>query len=173
MRYYKFKGWNREGYAVCSDDIKNATPRERVALNLIGGAVAGGPSSMTVTPGSAVRVQTGASIPAGADAVLCEEFAERREDALWACNTAERGRNILHRGADISKGELIASGGTRLSPGAIGLLAAGGYEGIDVYRQPRLAIVAIGDELVAPGGGLPDGKLYASNLKMLEAWCRR
>ncbi|BBO86031.1 molybdopterin molybdotransferase MoeA [Desulfosarcina ovata] len=163
----------KDGYAVRSDEIEHASPKNQVRLRLIGVAAAGGRSDQPVTGGTAIRILTGAKIPEGADAVLAEEFTSREGDMLTVFNNAHPGRNILPKGADVAENELVASRGSRLSPGMLGILAAAGYSTLPVYRQPRLAILATGDELVVPGHPLPDGKLYASNLEMLNGWCQR
>jgi molybdopterin molybdotransferase len=163
----------KDGYAVRSVDIESATPQNRTQLTVIGSAAAGLPAAMALTGNDAIRILTGAGIPEGADAVLAEEFAIPDGKRITVFNHAEPGRNILPKGADVATGELIAVQGSCLSPGMIGLLAAAGYDRLPVFRQPRLAILATGDELVAPGQPLPRGKLYASNLEMLKAWSRR
>jgi molybdopterin molybdotransferase len=163
----------KDGYAIRSDDIAEATPDNAITLKIIDMAAAGIPAKQAVTSGTAIRIQTGAKIPEGATAVLAEEFTTRSGDALTVFNNAHPGRNIMLKGADVGDDERIAGQGSRLSPGMIGLLAAAGYSQVPVYRQPTLAILATGDELVLPGQPLPDGKLYASNLEMLKAWCRR
>jgi len=163
----------KDGYAVRSNDIEKASPRNKIPLTLIGTAAAGLPAKSALSGGDAIRILTGARIPEGADAVLSEEFAVPEGDRIFVFNTAEPGRNILPKGADIATGELIGSRGSRLSPGMIGIFAAAGYDMLPVFRQPKLAIIATGDELVAPGQPLPAGKLYASNLEMLKSWCRR
>ncbi|WP_319521770.1 molybdopterin molybdotransferase MoeA [uncultured Desulfosarcina sp.] len=163
----------KDGYAVRSMDIEKASFQNRVPLAVIGTAAAGLPARIALSGGDAIRILTGARIPEGADAVLSEEFATSEGDRIFVFNTAEPGRNILPKGADIATGELIGSRGSRLSPGMIGIFAAAGHDVLPVYRQPNVAILATGDELVAPGQPLPAGKLYASNLEMLKAWCRR
>ena len=163
----------KDGYAIKSVEIQNATSKSKVTLKVIDMAAAGIPAQKAVTGGTAIRIQTGAKIPEGADAVLAEEFTSRKVDVLTVFNNAQAGRNILPKGADVGEGELVATKGNRLTPGMIGMLAAAGYSQVPVYRRPSLAILATGDELVLPGQPLPDGKLYASNLEMLKAWCRR
>jgi len=163
----------KDGYAVRSADIESASRHNSLQLKIVGTAAAGGSYDNTVAPGTSIRILTGAPIPEGADAVLSEEFAERKKDRLLVFNTAEPGRNILARGTDVAKGELIATAGQRLSPGLMGMLAAAGYAMLPVYRQPKVAILATGDELVVPGQPLTEGKLYASNLEMLKSWCQR
>lgn len=163
----------KDGYAVVSDAIRDATPENPVRLKLTGTMAAGGDTCLRVEPGTAVRILTGAGIPAGATAVLAGEFARCDRDWVTVFNHAEPGRNILQAGMDVRAGEQVAQKGALLNPGLIGTIAAAGFGRIPVYRRPRVAILATGDELVIPGDPLPDGKLYASNLEMLKAWCRQ
>ena len=163
----------KDGYAVRSSEIRAAAPENKFELNVIDMAAAGIPARETITGNTAIRIQTGAEIPRGADAVLAEEFASRDGDRIRVFNNANPGRNILPKGADISVGESLVSRGSRLHPGTIGLLAAGGYSRLKVFRRPNVALIATGDELVTPGQPLPEGKLYASNIEIINAWCRR
>lgn len=163
----------KDGYAVCSREIENARPGNGVCLRVVGVSAAGEPANAIVTAGTTIRILTGAKVPSGANAVLAEEFVRCDTDTITAFNHAEPGRNILQQGADVRVGELISSRGSRLTPGMIGILAAAGYGHLPVYRRPKIAIIATGDEVVVPGQPLPDGKLYASNLATLNAWCLR
>ncbi|WP_245569236.1 molybdopterin molybdotransferase MoeA [Desulfotignum balticum] len=163
----------KDGYAVVSDEIRDATPENPVQLKLTGMMAAGGDARLRVEPGTTVRILTGAGIPAGATAVLAGEFARCDREWVTVFNHAEPGRNILKAGMDICAGEQVAQKGTILNPGLIGTIAAAGFGRVPVYHRPRVAILATGDELVVPGDPLPDGKVYASNLEMLKAWCRQ
>ena len=163
----------KDGYALRSGDIDHTTPQNTVQLKIIGMVAAGFPTDKALTRGTTIRIQTGAKIPAGANAVLAEEFTIREGDNITIFNDVEPAQNILPKGSDIRVGELVAAKGSRLSPGIRGILAAAGYNAIPVYRRPRLAIVATGDELVSPGQPLPDGKLFTSNPDVLHAWCLR
>lgn len=163
----------KDGYAVLSEEINQATPQNPVQLKIIGTAAAGCPANESLTPGTAIRILTGAKIPDKANSVLAEEFSQRRGDVLTVFDNAEPGRNILSKGVDIKTEELIATKGIRVSPGMTGLLAAAGHGTLPVHHRPRIAILATGDELVLPGQKLTPGKLYASNLEMLKAWCLR
>ena len=163
----------KDGYAVVASDIREANPENPVRLSLVGNVAAGGSWTGELHSGQAVRILSGAPLPQGADAILSEEFVQTENDALKALNRAEPGRNILSRGSDVACNSLIVSAGQRLYPTLIGLLAAAGYERVGVVRQPRVAILATGDEVLAPGQQIVDGKLYASNLFTLAAWCRR
>lgn len=161
----------RDGYAVRSADVTAASPQHPVQLRLGGRASAGAGWTGTVRQGMAVRVLTGAPIPRGADAVVSDEFTSLDGDILSITNSAEPGRNILRRGSDVAVGQRIVATGELLRPTQVGLLAAAGHGQLRVFRRPRAAIVATGDEVVAPGHPLTEGKLYASNLVTLASWC--
>jgi molybdopterin molybdotransferase len=120
-----------------------------------------------------VRILTGGKVPCGADGVVAEEFVRIEGDTVIVTNHAEAGRNVFPRGGDVTAGECLVERGTRLSPGRIGILAAAGHSRVSVFRRPRVAMIATGDEVVMPGRPLPEGKLHASNLATLNAWCRR
>ncbi len=163
----------KDGFAVISEEIEAATASRPVRLKLIDMISAGEGRSIHVLPGTAVRVLTGAKIPIGADAVVSEEFTETDGDTLTVSNHAKPGRNILPKGSDVATGEIVCTKGSVLSPGIVGMLAAAGHSRIPVVKRPTVAVVATGDEVVAPGQSLPEGKLYASNMTTLGGWCRR
>lgn len=161
----------KDGYALQSPDVAAASPQNPVRLQLLGLAAAGQGWPGTVQAGTAVRILSGAPIPHGAQAVLSAEFATDGGQTVTAFNDAAPGRNILPRGRDVAIGQRIVAAGELLRPSQAGLLAAAGYARVPVFRRPRVAIVATGDEVVAPGRPLAAGKLYASNLVTLAAWC--
>lgn len=160
----------KDGYAVISADLSGATEKNPVKLEVLGQLSAGDVSNLQIATGQAVRVTTGAPLPQGANAVLSEEFCERSGNVIMASNLAEEDRNILARGTDIRKGQPVAQKGEKLTPALIGLLAAAGVDRAPVHRTPKIAVVASGNEIVAPGKPLPDGKLYASNLVEICSW---
>lgn len=161
----------KDGYAVRSADIAGATPDHPVRLRIAGTAAAGQAWAGDLQQGATIRVLTGAPLPHGADAIVSSEFTTDDGDTVVVTNHAEPSRNVLARGSDTSRGQRIASAGTLLQPSVLGLLAAAGYERVPVVRRPRVAILATGDEVLAPGQPLQPGKLYASNLVTLAAWC--
>lgn len=163
----------KDGYAVLSHEIAAASPSNPIRLRLAGCVAAGARQDVPVTSGTAVRVLTGAKLPQGANAVVAEEFVTLEGEEIVVKNIAEPGRNILPRGCDVARGKKIISRGQCLTPGQVGILAAAGHSRISVVRNPYVAIVATGDEVVAPGQPLPDGKLYASNMTTLGSWCQR
>jgi molybdopterin molybdotransferase len=160
----------KDGFAVAPEDLKSASPGSPVRLKLAGSLGAGDLRPVSLNHGQAVRVTTGALIPAGADAVISEEFCRIEGETLVCLNTAEAGRNILKRGTDVRSGEIVASSGSELKPPLLGLIAAAGYGAVRVHKVPRAAVIATGDEVVAPGAPLPEGKLYASNMVAIGAW---
>ncbi|MGE5256985.1 MAG: gephyrin-like molybdotransferase Glp [Hyphomicrobiales bacterium] len=160
----------KDGYAVHPEDLKEASSASPVHLKLVGRMGAGDLRPMDIHRGQAIRVTTGALIPEGAGAVVSEEFCRLEGETLACFNTAEPGRNILQRGTDVRTGEIMAAHGGILTPALLGLIAAAGHGTVRVHRLPRTAVIATGDEVVAPGDPLPDGKLYASNMVEICSW---
>ena len=162
----------KDGYAVVSKDIQGASKDHPVKLRVTGMSAAGDNTSDSVEPGFAIKVMTGARLPQGADAVIAIEFTREQAKQVLCFRNAEPGRNVLSRGTDVETGELVVSRGGMLTPALTGLLAAGGGHQIPVFPKPRVAIVATGDEVVAPGYPLKSGQVYASNLVTLNSWLR-
>ena len=153
-----------DGYAIRFADLPGP-------LTLIGESAAGRSFPGTVGPGETVRIFTGAAMPAGADTVLVQEEAARDGDRVTLAGEGPRalGRNIRRKGLDFSTGDLLVARGDRLTPARIAVAATGGHGALAVHRRLRVAIVATGDELVAPGTALTDGALPESNGAMLAA----
>lgn len=156
----------KDGYAVRSADVAEASPENPAHLSLVGHVPAGGAYDGELAAGTTVRILSGAPLPAGADAVLAEEFTECEGERVTALADAGPGRNVLFRGTDFEQGRCLVPVGTVLRPAQVGLLAAAGYAVAPAVRRPRVGLVAIGDELVAPGssgggeaapGGSDDG----------------
>jgi molybdopterin molybdotransferase len=160
----------KDGYAVIAGDLTDAGEQNQVALEVIGHLAAGDRRELEIKRGQTVRVTTGAPLPEGAQAVLSEEFCRLEAGNIVAFNTAEAGRNINRQGRDFRQGQIVAAKDTLLHPALVGLLAAAGFDAAAVYRCPRVAVIATGDEVVAPGTPLRRGQLYASNMVTLCAW---
>jgi molybdopterin molybdotransferase len=164
----------RDGFAVRSADLVGAGAGRGVRLAVIGSATAGVPFGGRLRPGTAVRITTGAPLPAGADAAVMSEFCQTDgQEAVVVGDDPGPGRNLIPRGNDVRAGHVLAAAGTALTPGTIGLLAAAGLDRVQAHPLPRVALLAVGDEVVAPGGVLGEGQLYASNLAFLDAWLRQ
>lgn len=161
----------KDGYAVKSADLAGVSSDHPAMLRLTGCLAAGSPEKVSVVPGTAVRIMSGAAIPDGAEAVVAEEFTVDDGETVSVFASADTGRNILRKGTDAARGEMLIRKGSRLSPPHVGLLAAAGHESIAVYRNPRVGIVATGDEVVAVGQKIREGMVFASNLVTIAAWC--
>jgi molybdopterin molybdotransferase len=162
----------KDGYAVLSHEVADATAENPVRLRVLGSMTAGGEKDFQIRPGTAVRVLTGARIPTGANAVVSEEFVKKRNHDVLIENSAEP-KNILPRGGDVAFGKCILRTGQKISPGLAGLLAVAGHSMVPVFRNPVVGIIGTGDEIVEPGNHLAEGKLYASNIITLAGWCNK
>jgi molybdopterin molybdotransferase len=160
----------KDGYAIVSSDLAHASEASPVGLKIIGHCSAGDQTGLNVQPGTAVRILSGAPVPGGATAVLADEFTSKDGDLVRALATAEPGRNILLKGSDVSCGENLAQAGQMLTPQLIGLLVAGGICEVNVFRRPRIGLLATGSEILLPGSPITPGKLYASNAALQQAW---
>jgi molybdopterin molybdotransferase len=161
----------KDGYALISEDIRDASTENPITLEIVGTQFAGSSIRLVITKGKAAKITSGAITPDGADAVLPEEFAIDYGDTVSATSNAQKGRNILKKGTDIKREEKILARSTILTPLHIGLLAAAGYSMVNVYKDPRITIIATGDEVVAIGEPIEEGKVAASNLSSISAWC--
>ncbi len=155
----------KDGFAVLSTDIEDASPDCSVTLTVAGALTAGDDAAkLCVTSGTAVRIMTGSPVPSGATAVLASEFARERGGQVTITADSRTGRNILHRGSDIVQGQVVLQRGAFLSPAHLGLLAAAGLHEVTCYPLPRVAVAATGSELVWPGEAVTHGKVAASNM---------
>ncbi|MEO1265622.1 MAG: gephyrin-like molybdotransferase Glp, partial [Pseudomonadota bacterium] len=148
-----------DGYAVISADVATLP----AALNVIGEAAAGAGFAGTLGPGEAIRIFTGAPIPHGADAIIIQENTERDGDVVRVVDGAPDPAHVRPRGADFRHGETLLEAGHVLSPRTLTLAAAAGYGAVSVRRRPRVAVIATGDELVAPGTPPGPDQIVCSN----------
>jgi molybdopterin molybdotransferase len=159
-----------DGYAVRSKDVAGSGSDNNIGLKISGLAVAGCRPVTLLDTGSAIRVTTGAPLPAGADRVLPDESIEKKGERIFCRDGVLTERHILPRGADIRAGEPIAYEGEQLHPSLIHLLACGGIDRVPVFNPPNVAVIATGDEVVELGQALQPGQLYASNVAGAVAW---
>ena len=156
-----------DGYAARSTDLAAPT-----TLNVVGESAAGRPFAGEVKAGEAVRIFTGAILPAGANTVVPQEDA-KAEGVTVALPAAKSGSYVRKRGLDFIAGKTMLEAGRRLTARDIGLAAAMDHARISVARRPRVAIIATGDELVAPGAGGDENRIVASNPFSLAALLRQ
>lgn len=117
----------------------------------------------TLTPGTTMRIFTGAPLPAGADAVAIQEVVQVRAGIAEIPESASQENNIRRRGEDFRRGEPLFPVGHRISPLDIALLSAAGRSHVEVFAPPRVLVIATGNELVPPGMPLKPGQIYESN----------
>ncbi len=162
-----------DGYALRGEETFGASPYNPLELRVVGLALPGHPPANAVKPGQAVRIMTGAPIPAGADAVLPAEQADESGGILRVREPISPGRHVGRRGEDIAPGTMALSAGRRLRPQDLGLLSSLGISSITVIRAPRVGILLSGDELL-PAGSRPEGhRTVDSNSPMLAALVAR
>ena len=172
-----FRNSAMDGYAVRAEETAGASLGEPVRLRVAGLVAAGSPERWTLGPGSAIRIMTGAAMPAGADAVV--RFEETDEGTTGSrpdqngeveiFRPARTRDNVRPAGEDVAKGTLVFPAGRRLRPSDLGLLAALGRTSVRVHRRPRVALLSTGDEVVAPGAPLAPGLVRDSNTTTLAA----
>ena len=138
-------------------------------LRLVGESRAGAPAEAEVGEGQAVRISTGALLPAGADAVLQLELAREDDRTVTLDDDVAPGRNVRFPGEDLASGAVVLRAGTRLGAAAVGVAVAAGRSTVRCARRPAVAIVTTGDELTAPGDALGPGALHDSNALTLAA----
>jgi putative molybdopterin biosynthesis protein len=163
-----------DGFAVRADDTAGATERAPKPLVLNGEILTPGTvPQLTVAPGTATLIATGGMVPRGADAVIMVEHTETRDDdgatMIEVRRAAAAGQFIAFAGSDLARGETVLRAGQVLTSREIGMLAAVGCAGVDVWRRPRVAIISTGDEIVAPGEPIRSGAVYDSNAAILAA----
>lgn len=158
-----------DGYAVRGVDVET-TP---ATLKLIGEAPAGGAFSGKVGKGEAVRVFTGAPIPDGCDRVIMQEDTQADGDEVTITRAPGRDLFVRPRGLDFSTGEVLLEQGTRLNARGLALAAAANQPWLNVRRKPRIAILATGNELVAPGADPRDDQIISSNSTALAGFVAR
>lgn len=136
-----------DGYAVRAEDTRAAPVRLRIA----GESAAGRGWHQQLQPGDAVRIMTGAPVPDGADSVQQVELTHELRDGtvVELLESVELGKSIVPRGSEIKQGETVLNAGTTINAAMMAVLAAFGYAKVEVFRKPRVGVLATGSELVA------------------------
>jgi molybdopterin molybdotransferase len=158
-----------DGYAVFFDDLaRDAETRLRV----VGRAAAGHPSGEALPRGAALRIFTGAPVPAGPDTIMMQEDCRLDGDTVVIQPGIKRGANFRIAGEDVKQGATVLHAGHRMRPQDVGLAASLGLTKVTVHRRLRVALFSTGDELAEPGAPLAAGAVYDSNRFTLAALLR-
>ena len=159
----------QDGYALCSKDSIGATGENPVKLKVTGKIYAGDHLDVQVRPGEAVRIMTGAMVPAGADCVLRQEDTDEGEDVVQIYKEVEPGCSICFKGEEYKKGHTLLHAGTKIDAAALAVASGNGIMELPVYRRVKAAVVSSGSEVVEPGTPLTPGKIYNTNTIYMKA----
>jgi molybdopterin molybdotransferase len=157
-----------DGYAVIASSCKKGK-----RLRVTGEQPAGPDKQLCISRGEAVRIFTGAPVPAGADAVVMQEDVTRDSDEIVINTDVEAGEFIRRRGCDLAEGQRILVKGERIGAATAALLASQGFTEATVGGEVNAAIVSTGDELVKPGKKIKAGQIYDSNSALLDGVLQR
>ena len=161
-----------DGYAVRAADVEGATADEPVELPVVGEIAAGNAALLALSPGSAVKIMTGAPVPAGADAVVPYEATDRGVARVRISEAVPAGRHIRTAGSDVRVGDRLLDEGTVVGPRQLGLLAAVGRATVRTRPRPRVVVISTGSELRDPGGAIGPDSIYDGNSFLLAAAAR-
>jgi molybdopterin molybdotransferase len=162
-----------DGYAVVAQDTHGATSENPSTLRLLETVAAGEVGSQAVVRGSCIKIMTGGKIPAGADAVVMREETREENAEVHFFAEAQPLQNIRPTGDDVNLGERVLERGSLIRPAEWAMLASLGCAQVEVFRQPRVAIIATGKELVDVNAALHDGQIYDSNSFALAGLCQQ
>jgi len=157
-----------DGYAVVA-----SAPAQGARLRVIGEQPAGVDRQLRLVSGEAIRIFTGAPMPAGADAVVMQEDTTRDGKEIVMNVEVHPGDFVRRRGCDLAEGQKFLAKGERIRPATTALLASQGFAEVTVGGEVNVAIVSTGDELVKPGGKIRQGQIYESNSVLLQGLVQR
>jgi molybdopterin molybdotransferase len=152
-----------DGFAVRASDVSGAVVDEPVTLRAVGKAPVGQPPQATVGGGEAVRIATGAPVPAGADCIVPIEHCVVEGETVHVLKAFHEGANVRPAGEDVRAGSVLVPAGRRLAAPELGILASSGHASVLVHPRPRVVVLSTGDELVEPGRPAPFGMVRDAN----------
>ncbi len=167
-----FDNSGMDGYAVSFRDVADATEDRPAHLPVTGEIAAGQTTIHELTPGTAVRIMTGALIPSGCTAVVPFEWTEEDDREVVVRRAPEEGQHIRRAGEEVTKGDLLMRAGEVIGPRQLGLLAAVGLGRVPTAPRPRVVVMSTGAELVEPGRPLGPDSIYDSNSYLIAAAVR-
>lgn len=159
----------QDGYAFRSKDSEGASKEHPVRLKVTGKIYAGDFPKKEVNLGEAIRIMTGAMIPAGADCVLRQEDTDEGEEIVQIYKETEAGCSICFKGEEYKKGHILLRAGTKIDAAALAVASGNGIMELPVYARVKAAVVSSGSEVVEPGTPLTPGKIYNTNTIYMKA----
>ena len=162
-----------DGYALRGEETVGASDYNRLTFRLLGESMPGAPFTGNIEAGTAVRIMTGAPVPAGANAVVPAEYAEESNDTVAVTSTFPPQKHIGCRGEDVSTGTKLLTPGRRIRPQDVGLMASIGMPKVTVIRRPRVRLLITGNELIRPGDDRGEFQIYESNSYVLRSLVER
>jgi molybdopterin molybdotransferase len=167
-----FDNSSMDGYAVVAADIEASSEEAPSVLRVTGEIAAGDVGAYRLVPGTAIRIMTGAQLPAGADAVVPVEWTDGGIARVEIYRPAAAGNAVRYAGGDAVAGETLLTAGTRMRPMHVAVAASAGRRQVKVRPRPRVVVFSTGDELTEPGTPLVPGRIWDSNSYMLTAAAR-
>src|SRR5215212_688047 len=168
-----FDNSGMDGYAVRLADVVGATDEAPVHLPVVGEIGAGQAGILAMSPGTAVKIMTGAPLPTGADSVVPYELTDQGVAQVRIFQAPTEGQHIRRAGEDVSVGDVLIEHGSVLGPRHLGLLASVGRATVRSRPRPRVVILSTGSELREPGTELGPDSIYDGNSWLLAASARR
>jgi molybdopterin molybdotransferase len=162
-----------DGYAVRAADVEGAAEDDPVQLPVVGEVAAGQSRILAVSPGTAVKIMTGAPLPTGADAVVPVEWTDGGAAGVRITQAPQPGQHVRRRGEDVQEGDLLLDENTLLGPRQLALLAAVGHAQVRSRPRPRVVVLSTGSELREPGTARGEDAIYDANSYGIAAAVRR
>ena len=160
-----------DGFAVRAADTFGATAALPSMLRVAGEIKMGEETSLTIVPGECAAIPTGGMLPKGTDAVIPVEYTEAQGDLCLCCAAVSPLQNVTRAGDDVAAGQTVLKTGTRLTPAAVGVLAAMGRGTVPVFRKPKIGILSTGNEIIPIEQTPQPGQIRDVNTHLLLSLC--
>jgi len=158
-----------DGFALKAEETFGHSETNPVELKIVDRIGAGQKSKLKIENGESIKIATGAPIPNGANAVVMEEYTQEEENSLTVETSVVPGENVSPAGEDFHTGDKVIHQGRILNPAELGVVASAGFDHVNVYKKPRVAVIITGSELVMPRNNLEGAEVINSNHFTIKA----